>query len=97
MSNPHDSGDSADRKSPKFHAAAAKKGGPPGNATGPGNNTTALHHAANEETETWGTGGSRGTGTSPGGLLVGYISGVRELPGYKGENPVRGIKIYVTW
>ncbi|CAL1144149.1 unnamed protein product, partial [Cladocopium goreaui] len=40
------------RKSPKFHAAAAKKGGPPGNATGPGNNTTALHHAANEETET---------------------------------------------
>lgn len=35
-------------KSPKFHAAAAKKGGPPGNATGPGNNTTALHHAANE-------------------------------------------------
>ena len=61
------------RKSPKFHAAAAKKGGPPGNATGPGNNTTALHHAANEETHGE-RGGNVGKWNSAASLVVGLMN-----------------------
>ena len=65
------------RNSPKFHAAAAKKGGPPG-TTCPGNSTTALHHAANEETME-----PRGAREKPRGVVV--SGGLVNYPVVKGR------------